>query len=146
MSLQYEPSAPLHQTRDTIAPLYQPRDTLHHRTTPPTQGHLTGTPYTIASLCQPRDTLQGHLTPSHHSTDPGTRYRDTLHHRTTIPTQAHVTCKPRDARTEFRHQRIWHISDSHLLVSLLLSSLELSDTTTYEPSIRALLGTAPHFC
>ena len=30
--------------------------------------------------------------------------------------------------------------------SVLLSSLELSDTTTYEPEIRALLGTAPHFC
>jgi hypothetical protein len=27
--------------------------------------------------------------------------------------------------------------------SLLLAS---SDTTTYEPSMRALLGTAPHFC
>ena len=30
--------------------------------------------------------------------------------------------------------------------SLLLSSLELSDTTIYEPSIRALLRTAAHFC
>ena len=30
--------------------------------------------------------------------------------------------------------------------SSLLSSLELSDTTIYEPYIRALLGTAPHFC
>jgi len=30
--------------------------------------------------------------------------------------------------------------------SLLLSSLELSDTTVYEPYIRALLGTASHFC
>ena len=30
--------------------------------------------------------------------------------------------------------------------SLLLSSLELSDTQVYEPSIRALLGTASHFC
>ena len=29
---------------------------------------------------------------------------------------------------------------------LLLSSLELSDTTIYEPSIRALLGIASHFC
>ena len=27
-----------------------------------------------------------------------------------------------------------------------LSSLELSDTTVYEPSMRALLGTAAHFC
>ena len=30
--------------------------------------------------------------------------------------------------------------------SSLLSSLELSDTTIYEPEIRALLGTASHFC
>ena len=30
--------------------------------------------------------------------------------------------------------------------SLLLSSLELSDTKVYEPSIRARLGTAAHFC
>ena len=30
--------------------------------------------------------------------------------------------------------------------SLLLSSLELSDTSMYEPGIRALLGTAPHVC
>jgi len=30
--------------------------------------------------------------------------------------------------------------------SLLLSSLELSDTKVYEPHIRALLGTASHFC
>ena len=30
--------------------------------------------------------------------------------------------------------------------SVLLSRLELSDTTIYEPQIRALLGTAPHFC
>jgi len=30
--------------------------------------------------------------------------------------------------------------------SLLLSSLELSDTQVYEPSVRALLGTASHFC
>ena len=28
----------------------------------------------------------------------------------------------------------------------LLSSLEFSDTTIYEPEIRALLETAPHFC
>ena len=32
------------------------------------------------------------------------------------------------------------------LLSLLLSSLELSDTQVYEPKIRALLGTASHFC
>ena len=32
------------------------------------------------------------------------------------------------------------------LSSLLLSSLELSDTTIYEPQIRALFGTASHFC
>ena len=30
--------------------------------------------------------------------------------------------------------------------SSLLSSLELSDTKVYEPQIRALLGTASHFC
>ena len=30
--------------------------------------------------------------------------------------------------------------------SLLLSSLEMSDTDVYEPSIRARLGTAAHFC
>ena len=30
--------------------------------------------------------------------------------------------------------------------SLLLSSLELSDTKVYEHQIRALLGTALHFC
>jgi len=30
--------------------------------------------------------------------------------------------------------------------SLLLSSLELSDTQVYEPQTRALLGTASHFC
>ena len=30
--------------------------------------------------------------------------------------------------------------------SLLLLSLKLSDTKVYEPQIRALLGTAPHFC
>ena len=29
---------------------------------------------------------------------------------------------------------------------LLLSSLELSDTQVYEPEIRAILGTASHFC
>ena len=33
-----------------------------------------------------------------------------------------------------------------LLSSLLLSSLELSDTQVYEPFIQALLGTASHFC
>jgi len=30
--------------------------------------------------------------------------------------------------------------------SLLLSSLELSDTQVHEPYIRALFGTASHFC
>jgi len=30
--------------------------------------------------------------------------------------------------------------------SFLLSSLELIDTTVYEPQIRALLGFDPHFC
>ena len=32
------------------------------------------------------------------------------------------------------------------LFSLLLSSLALSDTKGYEPEMRALLGTAAHFC
>jgi len=40
-----------------------------------------------------------------------------------------------------RGGRSWSSSSS-----LLLSSLELSDTKTYEPQIRALLGTASHFC
>jgi len=35
---------------------------------------------------------------------------------------------------------------SSSLSSLLLPSLELSDTKVYEPSIRARLGTASHFC
>jgi len=35
---------------------------------------------------------------------------------------------------------------SSSLSSLLLSRLELSDTKAYEPQIRALLGTASHFC
>ena len=50
-----------------------------------------------------------------------------------------------------------HISAEHMLLqvkdrtklfffSVFLSSLELSDTTIYEPYIRALLGIAPHFC
>jgi len=33
-----------------------------------------------------------------------------------------------------------------LFSSLLLSSLEMSDTKVYEPQIRARLGTAAHFC
>ena len=33
-----------------------------------------------------------------------------------------------------------------LFRGLLLSSLELSNTKVYEPQIRALLGTASHFC
>ena len=37
-------------------------------------------------------------------------------------------------------------SVSSLLSSLVLSSLELSDTQVYEPYIRALLGTASYFC
>ena len=36
--------------------------------------------------------------------------------------------------------------ESSLSSSALLSSLELSDTQVYEPYIRALLGTAAHFC
>jgi len=38
------------------------------------------------------------------------------------------------------HQVAWSSS------SLLLSNLELSDTKVYESEIRALLGTASHFC
>ena len=37
-------------------------------------------------------------------------------------------------------------ASSYTSSSLLLSSLELSDTQVYEPQIRALLGTAAHFC
>ena len=33
-----------------------------------------------------------------------------------------------------------------LLLSLLLSSLELSDTNVHEPQMQALLGTASYFC
>ena len=33
-----------------------------------------------------------------------------------------------------------------MVSSVLLSSLELSDTKVYEPQTRALLGTASHFC
>ena len=40
----------------------------------------------------------------------------------------------------------WEGADLVLLSSVLLSSLELSDTQVYEPSIRALLGIASHFC
>ena len=38
------------------------------------------------------------------------------------------------------------IEVSTFFSSLLLSSLELSDTTIYEPYMRALLGTDPRFC
>ena len=38
------------------------------------------------------------------------------------------------------------LSSSSSSSSLLLSSLELSGTKVYEPSIRARLGTAAHFC
>ena len=37
------------------------------------------------------------------------------------------------------------LGDVLSLFSLLLSSLELSDTQVYQPEIRALLGIAPHF-
>ena len=41
----------------------------------------------------------------------------------------------------------WAIGRKHFTSSsLLLSSLELSDTKVYEPYIRDLLGTAAHFC
>ena len=47
---------------------------------------------------------------------------------------------------------MWHTREGrsecekYLLFSVLLSSLELSDAKVYEPQIRALLGTASHFC
>jgi len=37
-------------------------------------------------------------------------------------------------------------SSNYFSSSLLLSSLELSDTKVYEPELRALLGSAAHFC
>jgi len=51
----------------------------------------------------------------------------------------HPPPESRKSGLETRHA---HPSSS----SLLLSSLELSDTKVYEPQIRALLGTALHFC
>ena len=45
-------------------------------------------------------------------------------------------------RTAGANSSLRHPSSS----SLVLSSLELSDTKVYEPSIRARLGTASHFC
>ena len=36
--------------------------------------------------------------------------------------------------------------DTSTSSSSLLASLDLSNTSIYEPQIRALLGTAPHFC
>ena len=41
-----------------------------------------------------------------------------------------------------KYEPVVHLPSS----SLLLSSLGLSDTQVYEPQIRALLGTASHFC
>jgi len=41
---------------------------------------------------------------------------------------------------------IVNLSAASSASSLLLSSLELSDTKVYEPEIRALLRTAAHFC
>jgi len=38
------------------------------------------------------------------------------------------------------------VAGAPLPSSLLLSSLDLSDTQVYEPYIRALLGTDSHFC
>jgi len=42
--------------------------------------------------------------------------------------------------------RKWCVRLDHASSSLLLSSLELSDAQMYEPSIRAILGSAAHFC
>jgi len=50
---------------------------------------------------------------------------------------------PTDVNTALREEACLHASSSS---SLLLSRLELSDTKVYEPQIRALLGTAAHFC
>ena len=52
------------------------------------------------------------------------------------------TLHPQAGSRACRHTCSGHRSSS----SLLLSSLELSDTTIYEPSIRAFLGTASHSC
>jgi len=38
------------------------------------------------------------------------------------------------------------VAEAKTSSSLLLSSLELSDTTVYEPQLRARLGTTAHFC
>ena len=38
------------------------------------------------------------------------------------------------------------VSPSHFFLALIPSNLELSDTKVCEPYIRALLGTASHFC
>ena len=49
--------------------------------------------------------------------------------------------------TEIHHRVSLACHACLIFSSLLLSSLELSDNTTiYEPGIRALLGTASHFC
>ena len=50
------------------------------------------------------------------------------------------------ASNAFAHGRLGALSLFFFSSSLSLSSLELSDAKVYEPSIRALLGTASHFC
>ena len=46
----------------------------------------------------------------------------------------------------YRLRHIWASYQSLLFFSSKLSSLELSDTKVHELEIRALLGTASHFC
>ena len=51
-----------------------------------------------------------------------------------------------EERSSSAGPRSIHAPGPSSLSSLLLSSLELSDTTLYESYMRALLGTASHFC
>ena len=61
-----------------------------------------------------------------------------------VPLYARPGRTPRVRHREGGHvQRAAHLLSSS---SLLLSSLESSDTKVYEPSLRARLGTASHFC
>jgi len=53
---------------------------------------------------------------------------------------------PRDERHDRIASRFLWSSACWCVASLLLSSLELSDTKVYESKIRALPGTASHFC
>ena len=60
------------------------------------------------------------------------------------PHRACVRVRPRErSRKRIQPASMDHDSSSS---SVSLSSLELSDTKVYEPSIRSLLGTASHLC